>query len=102
MLKIVGPPETKNTWREIEGAYKEKFPTRKVLYSRFEKGDGHIAISTYKQEEEKLKAEVKLPVGTDEFTIRVLTEAESEAFWKDHGSHFNLCTSKKLTLSSKN
>jgi hypothetical protein len=99
-LKITGPVEAKNSWREIEAAYKAQFPSRKVLYSRFEKGEGHIGVGTHKQEEAKLKEETKMKLGTEEFVIREPTAAEMEKFWADHGSHFNLCTSKKLTLSS--
>jgi len=100
VLEMIGPVEAKNNWRAVENAYKEKFPERKVLYSRFDKGKGHIAISSHKQEVAKLSEEVKLKLGDEEFVIKKMDQEGLDKFWKEHGDHFNMCTNKKLSLSS--
>ena len=100
-MEIVGPEEAKNSWRQVETSYKEKFPDRKVLYSRFDKGQGHLVVSAYKQDPAKLAEEVKIKLDLEEFTIKKLEGAGLDKFWTEHGTHFNICTNKKLSLSSK-
>jgi hypothetical protein len=100
-MEITGPEEAKNSWRQVETSYKEKFPTRKVLYSRYDKGLGHLVVSKHKQDTAKLLEEVKIKLDEEDFTIKKLEGAGLDKFWAEHGTHFNLCTNKKLSLSSK-
>lgn len=99
ILGIAGPEEAKSNWREMETIYKQLYPDRKVLYSRYDKGHGHIGISSSKVDVAKVSEEVKLKVGAEEFVIKKLEAPELEKFWGEHGTHFNLCTNKKLSLS---
>lgn len=100
ILEIIGPAAGLVGWREIESKYKQAYPLRKVLYSRFEKGVGQIAISTYKQDPKELEKEVTVKADTEEFKVHKPDAAALKKFWDDHGIHFKLCTSKKLQLSS--
>lgn len=100
ILGLTGPAEAKNSWRQVETAYKAQFPGRKVLYSRYEKGDGQIVVSSYKQDPAKVAEEVKIKLDDEEFTINKLEGDKLEKFWSEHGNHYNLCTNKKLSLSS--
>ena len=99
-MEIVGPAETKSNWRQLETKYKEMFPARKVLYSRYDKGCGHVAVSSFKQDLAEVEKEVKIKLDLEEFTIRKPDKPTLEKFWAEHGTHFNLCTNKKLSLSS--
>ena len=99
VLEMVGPAEAKNSWRQVETAYKGMFPTRKVLYSRFDKGNGQVLISSHKQDVEKVCEKVVIKLDTEEFVIQKLEKEGLEKFWAEHGNHYNLCTNKKLSLS---
>lgn len=99
-MGIAGPENAKNSWRQVETAYKDQFKDRKVLYSRYEAGKGHIVISSYKQDPAKLAEELKIKLDDEEFTIKKLEGEELDKFWAEHGTHFNLCSNKKLSISS--
>ncbi len=100
VLSLTGPVEAKNSWRQVEAAYKEKFPDRKVLYSRYDKGEGQLVVSSHKQDPAKVAEEVKLKLEDEEFTLKKLEGEGLDKFWAEHGNHYNLCTNKKLSLSS--
>lgn len=40
--------EYKVNWKDLENMVKEKFDKLKVVYSRADKYDGHIAVSSHK------------------------------------------------------
>eukprot|EP00826_Nyctotherus_ovalis_P064886 TRINITY_DN9528_c0_g2_i2.p1 TRINITY_DN9528_c0_g2~~TRINITY_DN9528_c0_g2_i2.p1 ORF type:complete len:257 (-),score=106.35 TRINITY_DN9528_c0_g2_i2:472-1242(-) len=100
VMGIEGPQEPKNNWRQIETDYKEKYPDRKVLYTRYDKGEGQIIVSSNKQDLTKLTEELKIKIGDDEFVVKKLEDEKLEKFWAEHGNHYNGCVNKKLSLSS--
>ena len=90
-------------WREIERKIKEGNPTFKLLYSRFSDCEGQLLISsvhTPKEEVAKLD-KLKIVVEGAEFVLSLPTKDDTEKFWKDHGSHFQMCMSKKITIAKK-
>ncbi len=99
-MEMTGPKEPKNSWRQVENAYKEKFKDRKVLYSRFDAGKGHMVVSSFKHDPAKIAEELKIKLDEEEFTIKKLEGEGLEKFWAEHGAHYNLCANKKLSLSS--
>lgn len=102
VLKIEGPPKSETSWREIEDEFKKIYPKFKIIYSRFKDGEGHLAISSYKKEDE-LKEEKfpNLKIKNDEFKFSLLDEKDKKSFWENHGTHFKTCLEKKITISSK-
>jgi len=100
VMGIEGPLDPKSNWRQIEVNYKETFPDRKVIYTRYDKGAGQIIISSNKQDKGKLTEEFKVKLGDDEFIIKKLEGDKLDKFWTEHGNHYNSCANKKLSLSS--
>jgi hypothetical protein len=103
LFMITTTAKSTTNWRDIERKIKEGNPTYKILYSRFSDCEGQLLISsvkTTKDEVAKLDG-LKISAEATEFLIKTPTKEQTEAFWKNHGSHFQMCMAKKITIAKK-
>jgi len=83
---------------------KEKFPLLKNVYTRADKYEGDIAISSHKYNKKQFEelCEVKdYEIGTKKFSF---TKTEGEAlseFWQQQGGHFQYCIAPKQRIAKK-
>lgn len=92
-------------WKDIEKIVKEQFDKVKVTYSRGDKYEGHIAVSTFKSSKtqvEKLASLKDQEIGTKKFQFSKLEGEDLKDFWQKQGGHFNYCTAPKMRLAKKN
>lgn len=94
----------KVNWRDIDVYIKNNFDQVKVVYSRGDKYDGHIAISSYrfnKTQYEKLAVTKQADIGTKKFDFTELEGEELKDFWQKQGGHFQYCIAPKMRLARK-
>jgi len=70
-----------------------------VVYLRFNKTSGHIGIYRYNDNEIKFQPEFELE-GV-KFTVKKCEGDELINFWKDHGSHFEMCVGKNKQMKDR-
>lgn len=77
-MEVKRKEETKTNWKDIEDFVKEKYRKLKLLYSRLQDTEGHIAFSSRKLDEKALNELLKqdLVVKDTTFTITRLNEKE--------------------------
>ena len=100
---ITSQAKTATNWRDIEKKIKEASSSYKILYSRFSDCEGQLLISSVnstKEDVKKLDA-LKVTVESNDFILSIPTKEQSEKFWTDHGSHFQMCMAKKITIAKK-
>jgi len=76
--------EYKVNWKDFENFIKTKFDTLKVVYSRADKYEGQMAISSFKYDKEqyeKLITVVDEEVGGKKFAFTELKDDELTEFW---------------------
>lgn len=81
----------KINWKELESYIREKFDQIKVVYSRSDKYEGHLAISTYKLHKDqfnKLISTKNAEVGGKKFSFCELKGEDLKDFWQKQGGHF--------------
>lgn len=74
----------KVSWKDIEVLVKKDFDKVKVTYSRGDKYDGHLAVSTFKsskQQIEKLSNLKDQKIGDKKFTFSKIDGEELKDFW---------------------
>jgi hypothetical protein len=97
--------EYKINWKDLETYIKANFDQVKVVYSRSDKYDGHLAISQYKMNKTQFNDLVKISdavVGTKKFSFAELKGEDLKDFWQKQGGHFQYCIAPKLRLARKN
>lgn len=97
--------EYKVNWRDLETYIKENFNQIKVVYSRSDKYDGHIAVSSYKLNRpqfEQLSKTKGAKIGSKHFDFLELEGEELKEFWQKQGGHFQYCIAPKMRLARKN
>lgn len=94
----------KVNWKDIENMVKEKFDKLKVVYSRADKYEGDLAISSYRVSMSQLEELVTLkdqPIGEKKFSFEKTSGEDLKDFWQRQGGHFNFCTAPKQRLAKK-
>lgn len=95
----------KVAWKDIEKLVKEEYDKVKITYSRGDKYDGHLAVSTYKSSKQQIQKLSTLQgqlIGTKKFNFAKIDGEDLNDFWQQHGGHFNYCTAPKMRLAKKN
>ena len=93
------------SWKDLETTIKTKFDQIKVVYSRADKYEGDLAISTHKLNKEQFKELANLKdevIGTKKFFFSETQGEELKDFWQKQGGHFQYCIAPKLRLARKN
>lgn len=95
----------KINWKDIEFRIKANFDQVKVVYSRSDKYDGHLAISQYKMNKEQFKGLINTTdvlIGTKKFSFSELKGEDLKDFWQKQGGHFQYCIAPKMRVARKN
>ena len=74
----------KVNWKDFENLVKDKFDRLKVVYSRADKYEGQMAISSYKYDKEqyeKLTNLVDEEIGGKKFSFKELKDDDLNEFW---------------------
>jgi hypothetical protein len=96
--------EYKVNWKDLENMVKDKFDRLKVVYSRADKYEGDLAISSYKVNLEQLEKLVTLKdevIGDKKFSFSKTGGEDLKDFWQRQGGHYNFCTAPKVRLAKK-
>ena len=95
----------KVSWKDLESYIKEHLDQIKVVYSRADKYEGDLAISSHKLNKDQYKQLIALKnvkVGTKNFCFEETHGEELKEFWQKQGGHFQYCIAPKLRLARKN
>ena len=92
ILVIKSDKDTEIRWKNIQDEFALLNPHLNVPYMRFKTNNGHIGV--FNKSAEELKFNDKFTIEGVEFTV---TKAEGDNlinFWRDHGTHFEMCIGK--------
>lgn len=84
---------------------KEKYEKLKVVYTRADKYEGDIAISSYKLNKPEFEALASLKdvdIDGKKFDLSETKGEELKDFWQAQGNHFHFCIAPKLRMARKN
>ena len=92
ILKVTLPEESKHTWKEIRDTFRSKFSEQELWYVRLHETEGHVGIPSNIPAEvlETLLTE-GLDLAGQTATFQRIEGDELLQFWKDHGSHYDMC-----------
>ena len=97
--------EYKVNWKDIENVIKKKFDKLKCVYSRADKYEGDLAISSYKLNKSQFSDLCKLKdekIGDKKFSFQETKGEDLKDFWQKQQSHFQYCIAPKIRLAKKN
>lgn len=95
----------KVSWKDIEKLIKTKFDKLKCVYSRSDKYEGDLAISSYKLNKpqyEKLCDLKNIDIEGKKFSFAETKGEDLKEFWQKQQSHFQYCIAPKIRLAKKN
>jgi len=75
----------KVSWKDLENLVKSKFDKLKVVYSRADKYDGHLAISSFKLNKYQYSKLIELKdelIGGKKFTFSEVKDEDLKDFWQ--------------------
>lgn len=83
---------------------KEKFTNLKVVYSRADKFEGQLAISSHRLDQTQFDDLLKLEtdISGHKFTFELLKDEPLNEFWQKQGGHFHYCIAPKKRIAKKN
>lgn len=99
ILLVTSDKEPEFKWKAIQDKFKELNPDLNVVYLRFNKDQGHIGI--YKSPKTELDFVKTFEIDGVNFKVE---KCEGDAlidFWKDHGSHFEMCVGRNKKQDKK-
>jgi hypothetical protein len=92
ILEIKSDKDTEIRWKNIQDEFALLNPHLTVAYMRFKTNSGHIGV--FNKSGDEFKFNDKFTIEGVEFTV---TKAQGDNlinFWRDHGSHFEMCIGK--------
>ena len=95
----------KVNWKDLNTMVAKKFDQVKVVYSRADKYEGDVAVSSYRLNKAQYAAFSTLQdeeIGGKKFTFSETKGEELKDFWQKQGGHFQYCISAKLRFARKN
>ena len=88
ILEIHSDKEIDFKWKDINEEFKRINPKLNIIYLRFNKDSGHIGINGNGKWTEEFDLQ------NYHFTVKKCEGDNLIDFWKDHGSHFEMCVGK--------
>ena len=88
ILEISSDKEPEFKWKEIQDKYKELNPNLSVSYLRFNSGKGHMGVFNTQPD---LLFVQNFEIDGVNFSVKRCEGDELINFWKEHGSHFEMC-----------
>lgn len=101
ILEIKSDKDTEIRWKNIQDEFALLNPHLTVSYMRFKHNGGHIGV--FNKSGEEFKFNNKFTIEGVEFTA-IRAEGDNLInFWRDHGSHFEMCIGRtqKMGKSGK-
>ena len=96
IFRITCKENTSLTWKSIFEVFKKLNPELDVVYGRFKGKEGHIGIFLKEnQTTENLKLTDNFIVDKIDFNVKRCEGENLTNFWKEHGKHYEFCTSKR-------
>jgi hypothetical protein len=90
-------PETFK-WKNIQDKFRELNKNLRVAYLRFSRLSGHIGVFNNQPE---LTFTTEFEIEGVKFTVKKCEGDELISFWKDHGSHFEMCIGRNQKFDKK-
>ena len=94
----------KVNWKEIEQLVKDKFDRLKNVYTRADKYEGDLAISSHKYNPAQFAELLALKdyeLGGKKFAFTKTEGEELNDFWQKQGGHYQYCIAPKLRIAKK-
>lgn len=91
--------EYKVSWKDIDGVISKQFDKLKTVYSRADKYEGDLAISSHKLNKAQFAELSNLKdcdIGGKKFNFSETKGEELKDFWQAQGGHFQYCIAPKL------
>ena len=98
ILEIKSDKEPDFKWKDIQDKFKELNPNLRVVYLRFKEGQGHIGVFNSHPE---LTFSENFEIDGVHFTVNKCEGDNLIDFWKDHGSHFEMCIGRNKRFEKK-
>ena len=98
ILEISSDKEPEFKWKAIQDRFRELNPQLRVAYLRFNTGKGHIGVFNNQPE---LKFIGDFSIDGVNFNVKKCEGDELINFWKDHGSHFEMCIGKNKKFENR-
>lgn len=102
ILRMTCEKKTESSWKNIIDQFKTLNPELNVIYARFKETEGHVGIIlNSSQNADELKYTEKFELDGIEYTVKNCEGEDLIEFWKNHGTHYEFCTKKKLRNDAK-
>jgi len=92
-------------WKAVEKTVKEKFAGLKLVYSRADPHEGHLAFSQLRIKrdliEELTKPKSFVEIQDKNFEFSLPDGEPLKEFWQNHGGHYQFCTSNRVRTARK-
>ena len=98
ILEISGDKEPDFKWKSIQDKYRELNPNLKIAYLRFNNLKGHIGAFNTQPE---LHFVENFEIEGVKFSVKRCEGDELINFWKEHGSHFEMCIGRNKRSDRK-
>lgn len=99
ILKVTTEADVNIKWKNILDEFKKTNKNLEVIYGRFKGKEGHIAVLL--KPEEELEFKDKFTIEETEFSVSKCQGDDLIDFWKDHGSHYELCIKSNRVVKKK-
>ena len=104
ILSINSDKESKDTWKQIEEEYKKLNPNLIILYTRFNKLNGHFAVkqnSLTSLENEQINFVKEFTLNDVKYLITLCEGEDLKKFYDEHGTHLDNCINKEKNKKKK-
>jgi hypothetical protein len=98
ILEFSADKEPAFKWKAIQDKYRELNPNLSVAYLRFNNNKGHMGVFN---SHEELKFVENFEIEGVNFTVKRCEGDELINFWKEHGSHFEMCIGRNKKSDKK-
>lgn len=100
ILLVTSPKDVATKWKDIIQEFKDTNSSLNVIYGRFKGNEGHIGIVISSPDDE-LKFSPTFEVDGTQFAVQKCEDEKLIDFWKNHGSHYELCVKTKKETKGK-
>ena len=103
ILTISSDKETEIKKEDIESKYKSINPSLSIVYTRFNKNEGHFAVLPIEEnaEKDKINFEKEFDIEGIKFKVNLCEGKELEKFMDENKSNLDLCLNKKKSKKEK-
>lgn len=100
IYELTAEKENEISWKDVLEEVKTINSGINVVYLRFKGKDGHVGILKKSSDEPNLVESFELQ--GNKFFVKKCEGDKLISFWKDHGSHFEMCVGRQKRKGGKN